>query len=160
MQTETTTTTRRIARHKRIVRMVYDRIREDVPLTIKTPDAAYDVFAKVGELNSANEHHLTLYLDGQHHLIGTSIDSKGSSTEVLIPQRSILGLALQLDAVAFLSMHNHPSGRLTFSPEDQAVAQRLFNAGALVGLQMVDALVVTTEGYISMKCNGQGPWHT
>jgi len=47
--------------------------------------------------------------------------------------------------------HNHPSGNLTPSPEDRAVTRRLKEAGALIGVNLLDHLILTRDGYYSFS---------
>ncbi|MFA6224698.1 MAG: JAB domain-containing protein [Methanoregula sp.] len=51
-------------------------------------------------------------------------------------------------------MHNHPSGSLEPSPQDLAITTQLREAGLLLGIQLIDHIVVTKSGYLSMKERG------
>jgi len=46
--------------------------------------------------------------------------------------------------------HNHPSGVLEPSAEDREVTRRLKKAGDILGMPIIDHLVFSEEGFISM----------
>jgi DNA repair protein RadC len=47
--------------------------------------------------------------------------------------------------------HNHPSGDPTPSPDDVELTRRLVAAGALVGIDLVDHIVLGDAAYCSFK---------
>jgi DNA repair protein RadC len=57
-------------------------------------------------------------------------------------------------AAAVVVAHNHPSGVLKASPEDIALTKRLVKAGELLGIHVLDHLIVTEKGYLSLKHEG------
>ena len=63
--------------------------------------------------------------------------------------------AFLANAAGLILCHNHPSGDPTPSPDDHAVVSRLFKAGELLGVELLDAVIVTDpcEGsvYYSFK---------
>ena len=50
--------------------------------------------------------------------------------------------------------HNHPSGRLEPSPEDLDITARLKEAGAVLGIPLLDHLVFSHAGYTSLVESG------
>ena len=48
-------------------------------------------------------------------------------------------------------IHNHPSGDPTPSPEDQELTRRLAAAGAVMGIDLVDHIVLGDSRYCSFK---------
>lgn len=65
-------------------------------------------------------------------------------------------------AGAFIVVHNHPSGELTISKEDISTTKRLFEAGRLIGIELLDHIIIgrkencdsTGYAYCSMKEHG------
>jgi DNA repair protein RadC len=47
--------------------------------------------------------------------------------------------------------HTQPSGDPEPSPEDRSGTQRLLEAGTLQGIEVRDHVIVTHEGFVSMK---------
>ncbi|MFH1141045.1 MAG: JAB domain-containing protein, partial [Chloroflexota bacterium] len=51
-------------------------------------------------------------------------------------------------------VHNHPSGDPTPSQDDIALTRRLTQAGELLGIEVLDHLIITTDRYLSLKERG------
>ena len=57
-------------------------------------------------------------------------------------------------AASVVCVHNHPSGSLEPSSQDIAITRQLEEAGALLGIRLLDHIIVTKTGYASMKEKG------
>jgi DNA repair protein RadC len=57
-------------------------------------------------------------------------------------------------AAAIILVHNHPSGDTEPSQEDIAITKRLVEAGELLGIKIHDHIIVSKNGYTSMKERG------
>ena len=55
-------------------------------------------------------------------------------------------VAILANCANILIAHNHPSGDRQPSKEDRAITQRLKEAGALLGINVLDHLVIGAEG--------------
>lgn len=58
------------------------------------------------------------------------------------------------NAAVVIVAHNHPSGGLTPSAEDKAVTKRLSEAGALLGIRVLDHVIVSGSGYHAFSEDG------
>lgn len=65
--------------------------------------------------------------------------------------------ALLLDAQTLVLAHNHPSGSLEPSPDDDALTTQFSDAAFAVGLHLADHLIVTACGYFSYRDEGRLP---
>jgi DNA repair protein RadC len=66
--------------------------------------------------------------------------------------RDVFRAALLVPAASVVVGHNHPSGDPSPSSEDHQLTRRLVAAGALIGIDVVDHLIVGDEGhYYSFK---------
>ncbi len=99
---------------------------------------------------------VALYLDGRHRLLQLHEVSVGTATASLIHPREVFGPALRAGACAVVVAHNHPSGDPEPSAEDRGVTERLFAAGELVGVPLLDHLVVGGATFVSLR--GRGAW--
>jgi len=68
--------------------------------------------------------------------------------------REVFADPLMDRAASIIVAHNHPSGTLEPSPEDLAITKRLQKAGEVLGIKVLDHLIVTTSGLISLKQKG------
>ena len=50
--------------------------------------------------------------------------------------------------------HNHPSGDPTPSQEDISTTKRIYEAGKILGIELLDHIVIGDNKYISLKEQG------
>jgi len=50
--------------------------------------------------------------------------------------------------------HNHPSGNLKPSRQDEALTQKIKQAGELLDIKLLDHVIVTNESYYSFADKG------
>src|SRR6266487_1213019 len=81
---------------------------------------------------------------------GLRVVAGGALTHVAVTAREVYGPALERRAAAIVLVHNHPSGFLTPSEEDLAFTWTMQRAGAMLGVQLLDHLVVARRGYVSL----------
>ena len=58
--------------------------------------------------------------------------------------------AVRQRSTAILVAHNRPNGNLEPSPEDKDVTRRLKQAGDILGIKVLDYLIFSEDGYLSM----------
>lgn len=119
---------------------------------ISTPK---EVYAQVRELGTAKKEHLLgLYLDSQNHLLARETISIGSLNTTRTHPREILQPAIAHLALGFILVHNHPSGTLVPSSDDVEFTRAISRAGELMGIPLYDHIIVSREGFISLKEKG------
>ncbi len=65
--------------------------------------------------------------------------------------REVFKEALKHGCASIIVCHNHPSGDPTPSTQDISLTKRLMEIGELMGIELLDHLVIGTDGYISMR---------
>ncbi len=100
------------------------------------------------------EHFVALLLSGRHRLIRMSTIAVGSLTATLVHPRELFTEAIAAHAAAVLVAHNHPSGDPEPSAEDLRITGRLAEAGALLGIEFLDHLIVASGGVVSLRAAG------
>ncbi len=95
-----------------------------------------------------------LMLNSKARLIGEVNVSKGTVNSSLITPRELFIEALQKNAVSIVLMHNHPSGDPTPSREDLLTTKRILDAGALIGIELLDHIIIGNNCYISFREEG------
>lgn len=95
-----------------------------------------------------------LMLNTRAKLLGETNISKGTVNASLITPRELFIEALQKNAVSIIIMHNHPSGDPTPSREDMLITRRIFDAGELIGIQLLDHIIIGNNRYISFREEG------
>jgi DNA repair protein RadC len=101
------------------------------------------------------EHFVVMLLDQKNCAIGLHTVSIGSLTASIVAPREVFKVAILTNCANILVAHNHPSGDPQPSKEDRAITQRLKEAGALLGINVLDHLVIGAEGrYFSFADEG------
>ena len=95
-----------------------------------------------------------LALDVRHRLKKEAVVSVGCLTSSLVHPREVFQEAVVSRAAALLLFHNHPSGDPEPSAEDLALTRRLASAGALMGIEVLDHVVLGAGRFVSLKQRG------
>lgn len=100
---------------------------------------------------SKKEHFVAFYLDTQNRLIERQIISIGTLNNSIVHPREVFEPAIKLSSASIIIVHNHPSELLEFSKEDKKVTDRLKQAGDLLGIELIDHVIISKLGYLSLK---------
>jgi DNA repair protein RadC len=95
-----------------------------------------------------------LYLNSKNMLIRNEPVSEGSVDEAAIYIREVIRRALELQAVALILVHNHPSGDPKPSSQDIRLTRNLIEAGRPLGIAVHDHIVVGSSGHQSLRALG------
>lgn len=94
-------------------------------------------------------------LDTRHRVLRTSLLAVGTLNTTVVQPRDVFREAAVGSAAAIVAFHNHPSGDPTPSADDVELTRRLVAAGALLGIEVVDHIVLGDVRYCSFKEMGQ-----
>ncbi|MBJ6745332.1 DNA repair protein RadC [Streptococcus sp. 121] len=97
------------------------------------------------------EHLLAIYLDTQNQILEERTIFIGSVSRSLAEPREILHYAVKHMATSLIIVHNHPSGSLKPSPNDDRVTKIVSEAAATLGIHLLDHLIVTQDSYFSYR---------
>lgn len=112
---------------------------------------ARDVFEYAADMRALKKEHLRgIYLNAHYQVVHDEIISIGTVDANIIHPREVFRPALSCSAVAVIIVHNHPSGILTPSKEDRTVTKHIADAGKLIGIELVDHIIITAEGFESI----------
>lgn len=104
--------------------------------------------------NKQQEYFLALYLDGANHLIDTKVITIGILNQSLVHPREVFSYAIEQRCASIIVAHNHPSGSLEASSEDINVTKRLKESGKILGIELLDHVIFTNDGFVSLKEEG------
>ena len=122
----------------------------DEIIKINNESDAYEL-VKDELVNSDREILLSVMLTVKNDLIGVETVSIGSITASTTTPRDIFKSAILANAVAIIVCHNHPSGELVPSKNDIEITRQLIAAGELLGIKVLDHLIVSNQGYKSLR---------
>lgn len=104
----------------------------------------------------AEEIFVVICLDTKNKVNGIFEVSRGTVNGSLVHPREVFKRAILCNATSIIVAHNHPSGETTPSPEDINTTKRLFEAGILLGIPVIDHIIVgEAPCYFSFKEENQ-----
>lgn len=100
------------------------------------------------------EHFVSLMINAKGEIIEEVEVSIGDLCSSTTHPREVFVDAIKRSAGSVVFLHNHPSGDPTPSDTDIATTKRLIEAGALLGIPVLDHIVIGDGIYVSMKAKG------
>lgn len=97
------------------------------------------------------EYFVAIYLDKQNRLVAHSELFKGTLDRSVVHPREIFKDAVRYSASRIILVHNHPSGSLSPSESDVLTTELLVDAGNMLGVHVLDHLIVSEGGYVSLR---------
>jgi DNA repair protein RadC len=80
--------------------------------------------------------------------------SEGGITGTIADPRIILKKALEENAVSIILCHNHPSGSLKPSRQDEEITKKIKEAAKYFDIKVLDHIIVSETGYFSFADEG------
>ncbi|MFA5405291.1 MAG: DNA repair protein RadC [Ignavibacteria bacterium] len=99
----------------------------------------------------SKEHFFVVSFDVRNRLIGIDKTSKGTLSASLVHPRETFESAIRRHAAQIIVAHNHPSGDTEPSDDDIRITKRLYEAGKIMGIELLDHIVITKDSYSSLK---------
>lgn len=116
--------------------------------TIRT---AKEVFEYVQDMRELPKEHLRgIYLNTHYKVIHVETISIGTIDANIVHPREVFKPALEYSAAGIILVHNHPSGSVEPSQTDREVTSQLAAAGNILGVDLIDHVIVTRDGFSSV----------
>lgn len=133
----------------------YERERLDDNIRIKTAQDIYDyIRPEAAPLNT--EQIWIMVLSRSNMLLQCKPVSSGGTSSTVFDVRTILRELIAMPrAERVVMIHNHPSGNLTPSPQDDRITRSMKEGCTYVGLSFVDHLIVSQDEYYSYYEQGR-----
>ena len=96
-----------------------------------------------------------LLLNNANKVLGIMDVSTGGTMGTVADIKLIMQCALLSNAGGIIISHNHPSGILTASVQDDSITRRLKQACELMEIRFLDHVIITTESYYSYADEGR-----
>ena len=110
----------------------------------------YPIFASLEQ-----EECWALYLNTAAKIIKKQRISSGGIASTQVDIRIVLREALLCNATSLILTHNHPSGNIHPSADDDRLTQSLFQAAKTMNIRMLDHVIVTNGAYYSYADEGR-----
>lgn len=100
------------------------------------------------------EHFISITMNGAGELVMVRTITIGLLNQSQIHPREAFADAITDRAASVIFVHNHPSGSLLPSEQDRMLTNQLVEAGRILGIAVLDHLIISKRGYLSMKADG------
>jgi len=131
-----------------LTKRALEKFEDNLPI-LDSPRKVVDQLMEIR--NKKKEHLLALYVNSRNQMIAREIISVGTLNCSLVHPREVFEPAVRQSAAGIIVAHNHPSGSLEPSVEDKTITKQLVQAGEILGVDLIDHVIVTGSGYVSMK---------
>lgn len=126
---------------------------EETP-TLNTPDKVFATM-RYHFADLQHEEFWAIYLNNAKRIISKIRISQGGVSATIVDPKLILRYAIENLATAIILVHNHPSGNLMPSREDDNQTERIAKAAKLFDIQLVDHLIVAAGNFYSYANEGR-----
>ncbi len=106
----------------------------------------------LAEMSVLDQEHLkVLLLNTRNEVLGIQEIYVGNVNSSVIRASEVFRPAVQANAPSIIVVHNHPSGDPTPSPEDVLVTRETRTSGEMMDIEVLDHVIIGSNGYVSMK---------
>ncbi len=132
------------------------KVRASNQPAIESSKDAYNVLMKSWDENKIEfvEQFKGLFLNRANKVLGIYEVSTGGISGTVADPRVIFAAALKANCCGIIISHNHPSGNLKPSRQDEALTQKIKQAGELLDIKLLDHVIITNESYYSFADEG------
>ncbi|MGQ8336291.1 JAB domain-containing protein [Sunxiuqinia sp. A32] len=131
------------------------KIRPSERVKITSSGEAEKVFRQIWEYPlELKECFYALFLNRANKVLGYLLVSVGGISGTVIDIRTIFQTALKVNASSLVLAHNHPSGNPKPSDADLKITEKAKEAGKFMEIQVLDHLIMLSEGYLSFADEG------
>ena len=119
---------------------------------IRNPGEIYSIIRHYADRRQ--ERFICLSLNGAHEVLATRIVTIGLVNRTIVHPREVFADAISDRASAIAVAHNHPSGNVNPSGEDNEITGRLAAASVILGLNFLDHLIFSESSFFSCRQAG------
>lgn len=139
-----------------VMELIKKYCQEDIPQDdpIRTSNQIYErMRLKIGNLD--HEEIWMLLVNRQNRVIREFKLTSGTSVASVFETKNAIKLAILENADGMILCHNHPSGTLRPSQQDDNLTRDLHQACKYMGIRLLDHIIVTTKGFFSYNDSGK-----
>lgn len=113
---------------------------------------ANDVFDAIRHFFSEDQEKvITIGVNGANEVVYTSLITVGLVNMSLFHPREAFAEAIEKRCVGIFIAHNHPTRTLNPSENDRFLTKRIYEAGKILGVDLIDHIIFSDEGYYSLS---------
>ena len=126
--------------------------------SIHYPQDAYKLLMEQAfndDILEYKEYFKLILLNAANKVLGITTISEGGMDGTVVDVRLIMQTALLAHSSSIILAHNHPSGQLKPSPQDDRITKKIKEAAKLMDIRIQDHLIVTGDNYYSYADEGR-----
>ena len=131
------------------IKMVKESSFQYLTRTISSPYDAYEMIKEQLQ-DSDREQFIIACLNSKNEPTNISVIAVGTLNKAIVYPREVFKTAILLNAASIMAFHNHPSGDTTPSQQDLQLTNRLYEAGELLGIKLLDHLIIGDGSFTSL----------
>lgn len=135
-----------------IIKIKDSNRRVSAPLDIHSILKNY--FTKVDAIDRDKEHFFCFLLDSRNRVQVADLISVGILNASLAHPREVYTRAVLHRCISVVVAHNHPSGNPEPSDSDIEITHKLVSAGHILGIELMDHIIYTSESLYSFREHG------
>ena len=135
------------------IKMVKESSFQYLARQILSPNDAYEMIKEQLE-GLDREQFIIACLNTKNEPTNITVVSVGSLNKAIVHPREVFKTAILSNAASVMAFHNHPSGETTPSQQDIQLTNRLYEAGELLGIKLLDHLIIGDGTFTSLKEKG------
>lgn len=129
-----------------LTKRLYGKKKHQIYLTPK------DIWNELIDIRARpKEYFVIFYLDSRNQEIKREVISVGTLNSSLVHPREVFEPAIRCLSAQIILAHNHPSGSPQPSEDDIAITNRLKKVGEIVGIEVTDHVIVSSESFYSFR---------
>ncbi len=121
---------------------------------IKGSDSVYSLMRHKMERLQVEEFHV-LHLSRANRMVYDELISRGGTAGTVVDIKLVMKSALTRLSSGLIFVHNHPSGNLSPSSQDDSLTRRLKAAAEMFDIRVLDHIIIAPGGYYSYADNGK-----
>ena len=121
---------------------------------VKRPTDVYHLL-KASFQDLDREHFKVVHLNTKNQVLKIETTAIGILSSSPVHPREVFKEAVKMSSAGLILAHNHPSGDPTPSQDDLLLTKRLYEAGEILGIRIIDHLILGDNRYLSLKERGQ-----
>ncbi|MDR2193105.1 MAG: DNA repair protein RadC [Treponema sp.] len=124
-----------------------------VGIRVRYPQDVFNVIRHYADRRQ--ERFICMSLNGAHEILAVRIVTIGLVNKTIVHPREVFADPLTDRSIAVICAHNHPSGQLTPSPEDDEITERLQCSAEILGINFLDHIIFSDTAFLSYQQTGR-----
>ena len=141
------------------IKVSYERTQDTGPQLSRSEDV-YQYCLQISDMDVIDlyEQFICIYLDRRNRVIGIRELNTGTVSCTVVNVSLLFAIAIQSNCSSIILAHNHPSGNVKPSDQDNKLTERICQIAKLFSIQVLDHLVISKDHYYSYSDEGELNW--